>query len=772
MTKQKLTKTREIPKWLRVLVPSVLIIVWVALAGIGGPYFGKISEVASNDQSTFLPASAESTKVNEQIGKFRDESAIPAIIVFTIENGELSEKQTTTIEDASQNLKKVEGVKGDISPPIISEDKKAALVVANVDSDAEFKEVIQQFRTTLDNQKIEIDYKITGPVGFLNDLTKAFAGIDGILLLVALAVVFIILLIVYRSPILPFLVLINAIAALAASIFVVWHLADAGLVQINGQVQGILFILVIGAATDYSLLFISRYREELENYQQTWQSILAALKGSFEPVLAAGGTVIVGLLCLLLSDLNSNKALGPVGAIGIAMAIISALSFLPAMLLAVGRKVFWPRIPKYEPANTASEIKRHGMWAKIAKFVSWRPRTIWIVSSVVLIAASMGVMGIKANGVPQSEIVLGTSEARDGQKLLDAHFPAGSGTPATIIASSDKLTQLTQAFDADKGVDSVEVIALESPSDSMPLGEKAKEIRQTIYDEVETSLIDKKAEIRTEIEKQTAGAPSQITDMAYDKAIANIPTANELTDEAYPFTDSSPKIIDDKVLMQVTLLDNADSTAAQDTIVRLRTQAKAIDDNTIVGGTTAVQYDTNQASIRDREVVIPVVLVVITLILMALLRSILAPILLLLTTIASFGATLGISSWLFNDILHFPGADPSVVLYAFIFLVALGIDYNIFLMTRVREESLKIGTRKGVVKGLIVTGGVITSAGVVLAATFAALAVIPILFLVQLAFIVAFGVLLDTTLVRSLLVPALVYDIGKNSWWPSRRHKN
>lgn len=772
MKKKPVELAQRTPKWLRVMIPSVLIVVWMVLAGIGGPYFGKISEVASNDQSTFLPASAESTKVSEKVSEFQDESAIPAIIVFTDQNNALVKKQTDAIKTASEKLKTVEGVKGDISPPVVADDGKAALVVINIDSGVEIKDVIGEFRDMLDNQNLSVDYKITGPVGFLNDLTRAFAGIDGVLLLVALVVVFVILLIVYRSPVLPFLVLINAVAALATAILVVWHLADAGIVQINGQVQGILFILVIGAATDYSLLFISRYREELENHKQTWSAILAALKGSFEPIFAAGGTVMVGLLCLLFSDLNSNKALGPVGAVGIALAIVSALTFLPAMLLAVGRKAFWPRVPKYDHLRRTSELGRHGIWEKIAGFVSGYPRTIWITCTLVLIICTIGIAGIKASGVPQSEVVLGSSEARDGQKILDAHFAAGSGSPATVIAKSDILAPLTQKLEQDQGVDSIEVVATNSPSGSMPVGKKAEEIKKTIYDEINASLTKKKADIRAQIEQQTQGAPLQVTDMVYSQAIANIPSVEKLASEAYPFKDAMPKVVDGNVLMQITLRYNVDSKQAQDTIVRLRTSAKAMSDSAIIGGTTAVQHDTNQASLRDREVVIPVVLVVITLILMVLLRSILAPLLLLLTTILSFSASLGISSWLFNGVWNFPGADPSVVLYAFIFLVALGIDYNIFLMTRVREESLKIGTRKGVIKGLIVTGGVITSAGVVLASTFAALAVIPILFLVQLAFIVAFGVLLDTTIVRSLLVPALMFDIGKKSWWPSRRHKN
>lgn len=756
-------------KWLRVLLPSALIVIWLAIAGIGGPYFGKISQVASNDQATFLPESAESTKVNEQIGKFQSDNTIPTIIVFTANGTSLSDTQTTTITAATSSLKELEGVKGDISPPIVSDDGKAAFVIINADSGLEFKKFLPLIREKLDDKNLDVQYKITGPAGFLGDLSKAFSGIDSILLIVALVIVFVILLIVYRSPLLPFIVLLNALSALTAAVFAVWHLANIGVIEINGQVQGILFILVIGAATDYSLLFVSRYREELVNHRTTWQALGATLKGSLEPILAAGGTVIVGLLCLLLSDLNSNKALGPVGAIGIALAVISALTFLPALLAPFGRKVFWPRMPHFQTAHASSQ--KAGVWPKIGSLVSQHPRAIWIVSALVLAACAFGIVGLRADGISQSDIVLGKSEARDGQALLNTHFPGGSGTPAQIIADSDKINELTKLLDEHSGVSSVQVVANNSPSKQMPLGKEANKIKQEIYTKVFESTNAKKAQLRAQIEQQSAGAPIAIIGMAYDQAAANIPSVDAIASEAYPFKDATPKVVDGKILLQATLTDSSESKAAQDRIAPLRQAVHEVDSGAIVGGVAAMQFDTNQAAEHDRMIVIPIVLVVITIILMVLLRSILAPLILLMTTVLSFTATLGIAALLFDHVFHFPNSDPSVVLYGFVFLVALGIDYNIFLMTRVREESLKIGTKKGVILGLVVTGGVITSAGIVLAATFAALAVIPILFLVQLAFIVAFGVLLDTTIVRSLLVPAIIYDLGKRAWWPAKNPK-
>lgn len=716
-TKKSPKKAPVVPKYLRVLIPLFLIGIWFAVAGIGGPYFGKIGDVASNDQSTFLPASAESTKVAEELKKFQDDTTLPAIIVFSDDEQQLGSDAIATITQETRQLSEIEGASGPVSPAIVSEDKKAAFVIVNMASGTDYKDFAADIKSDLDASAIQTNYNVTGPVGFLYDLGKAFSGIDGLLLLVALSVVFIILIIVYRSPILPFLVLFTSLFALCAAILVVYYLAKAGIVTLNGQVQGILFILVIGAATDYALLFVARYREELKKYEKPYQALITGWKHSFEPIVAAGGTVIAGLLCLLLSDLNSNKALGPVGAIGIALAIVSALTLLPSLLVVFGRAVFWPRIPHYAKGILHKEEKPSKLWPAVGNFVAKHSRAIWISTTVVLVACSFGLLQLKADGIPQSEFVLGSSEARDGQTIIDEHFPGGSGTPAYVIVPSDEISDVITVLDKDEGVASMSARADNSPSGTVPVGKTA-------------------------------------TDAAL-----------------YPFQGATIKNVDGESLLEVTLQDPADSEAAQATIERIRTDLHTVDADIQVGGTSAVQLDTRTTAEHDRAVVIPVVLLVITLILMILLRSIIAPLILLGTTVLSFAATLGISALVFNHILGFPGADPSVVLYGFIFLVALGIDYNIFLMTRVREESLKHGTRKGTLIGLIATGGVITSAGIVLAATFAALAVIPILFLAQLAFIVAFGVLLDTIIVRSLLVPALAHEIGNKIWWPSKKFK-
>lgn len=705
------------PRWLRIFLPAVLILMWFAAASIGGPYFGKVSEVSSNDQTSYLPESAEATQVQALLPGFNDSTTIPAIVVFTSEDA-LTDRELALLGDALEAALRVDGIGSEASPLIPSTDRFAAQAFVPIDGAADIDDSVSELSDALRTSVPDgITVFITGPAGFTADLVAAFSGIDGLLLGVALIAVLIILILVYRSFLLPVAVLSTSLFALCAALLTVWWLAKWELLLRSGQTQGILFILVIGAATDYSLLLVARYREELRVNDDKWVATLAAIKGSFEPILASGSTVIAGLMCLLLSDLKSNSTLGPVASIGIVFAMLSALTLLPAILFVFGRTAFWPLRPRYEPKTVHAEggMPTKGLWTKLARIIQRRPRTIWIVTTIVLLLGALGVTQLNASGVAQSELVLGQSEARDGQIALGKHFPGGAGSPVQVIVDAAEMDSAVAALLMNDGIDSVSVAAAASPSGSAPVTE--------------------------------------------DGVVATGPPGTPAPD---------PTVVGGKVLLQGTLNDAADSEAATETVLQLRAELLHAAPSALVGGVTAVALDTNQASIHDRTLIIPVVLVVILLILMLLLRSILAPVLLILTTVISFGTAMGVAALVFNGIFQFPGADPAVPLFGFIFLVALGIDYNIFLMTRVREESRTHGTRQGVLRGLAVTGGVITSAGLVLAATFAALAVLPILFLVQLAFIVAFGVLLDTFVVRTLLVPALAYDIGGRIWWPSK----
>ncbi|SLJ92312.1 putative drug exporter of the RND superfamily [Arthrobacter sp. P2b] len=698
----------RVPFWLRWLLPVILVLTWLAIAGVGGPTFGRLEEVSSNDQASFLPASAEATAAQDWQAKFRDSDEVPGVIV--IESGapftpaQLGE--VAGLRTELEELKLGSAVVG----PIPSDDGKAVQFIVPVNQSTEIKEAVQELRDAVaEAAPAGMQTFVTGPAGLAADLTAAFAGIDGILLLVALAAVFVILLVVYRSLLLPIMVLLTSVFALCAAILLVFGMAKAGWIQLNGQSQGILSILVIGAATDYALLYVARFREALTHTTNRTGAVLTAWKASFEPILASGATVIIALLCLLFSDLNSNKALGPVAAAGILCSLFAALTLLPALMALLGRAAFWPFRPKLVPAEerepelvTGLEGQK-GLWRATGSLVSRRPRTIWVASVLLLVAASAGVLQLKANGVPQTDVILSASNAVDGQDALARHFDAGSGSPAVVVADQGKAQEVLNSVKAADGVGEAYLLA----EGSVPI----------------------------------TGAPG---------------------------TPSEPDVREGRVLINATLSSAADSLEAEEAVKALRNDVKAVDPGALVGGVTATALDTNTTAQRDLVIIIPVVLVVILFILMLLLRSVVAPVLLVLSVVLSYAAAMGVSALVFNNILGFPGADATVPLFGFVFLVALGVDYNIFLMSRVREESLKHGTRPGILRGLGVTGGVITSAGVVLAATFAALGVIPIMFLVQLAFIVAFGVLLDTVLVRSLLVPALAYDIGPKIWWPSK----
>ncbi|MBM7775262.1 RND superfamily putative drug exporter [Actinokineospora baliensis] len=669
----------------RWILPALLIVAWLVVGGIGGPLQGQLSTVQRNDNAAFLPESAESTRVAELQKGFAEQSSLPAVLVFERPGGLTGEDQRA-ITAALAEVAGVPGV-GPVTPLKLStQDKDAAQSVALLPTGGEKpREVVADIREKLAGLPEGLAAHVTGPGGLIADFTAAFGGIDGLLLGVTAAVVALILVVVYRSPLLPFVVLLTAGLALCLAVAVVYALAKAEVLTLNGQSQGILFILVFGAATDYALLLIARLREELRRHESKVAATKAALRAAAGPIAASAGTVIAGLLCLLISDLRSNSSLGPVAAIGIAASLAASLTFLPAVLVLLGRTAFWPSRPKYGSAE--EERPTRGVWPKVAGLVGRRPRAVWLLSTLLLAIGVGFLPQLRSDGVAQSELFLTEVDSVTGQQVLARHFPAGTGSPAILITA--------------------------------------------------------------------AGSAEEVVRIAKD---------TEGVADAGPRT---AKIVDGRVELSALLKDAADSPNALDTVQRLRERTRDVG-GTLVGGPSASQLDVRTSSLHDRKIIIPVVLAVIFAILALLLRALLAPLLLIGTVVLSFAATLGVSALVFNHVFDFPGADPSVPLFAFVFLVALGIDYNIFLMTRVREEALVHGTRDGALRGLTVTGGVITSAGVVLAATFAALAVLPILFLAQIAFLVAFGVLLDTLLVRSLLVPALTVDIGRKIWWPSK----
>ncbi len=682
----------------RWILPAAVVLLWLFVGGPLSSFAGQLSSVQENDNAAFLPESTESTVVQDIFTEFAGDESTPTTVVFEREGG-LSAEDQRAIEGYVEEFRSIDDVDSEgVRGPIPSEDRTAAQVLVPIEtSDGdELEAAVGELRAVLDDAPDGLTALVGGPGGILSDFIEAFGAIDGVLLGTALVVVLVILLAVYRSPILPLVVLVSAVLALGVASAAIYALASNDLLDLNGQSQGILFILAVGAATDYSLLIVARFREELREQESKYVAMRKAYRGALEPILASGITVILGLLCLLLSDLSSLQGLGPVGAFGIAGAMFASLSLLPAALVLLGRKAFWP----YQPAYGSEHTDTRGVWGRLARLVGRRARMVWVATVVILAACAAFVPTLDEDPVPQTELFLTEVESVAAQEILDENFEADESSPVILVVPESDLEAVSEAGRDNPGVAADGVTFL-------PAGQPAQ------------------------------GEPPR------------------------------PKIIDGEAIVLGTLDQAYDSEGATRTVEELRANLDEVGD-VLVGGQTAVLLDTRDTTAADRAKVIPAILVVIFLVLALLLRSLLAPFLLVVANVLSFGATLGISAVLFNHVFGFPASDPSTSLIGFVFLVALGIDYSIFLMTRVREESIKQGTHPGVLKGLSVTGGVITSAGVVLAATFAALAVVPILFLVQIAFIVAFGVLLDTLVVRSLLVPALVHDIGPAVWWPSR----
>jgi RND superfamily putative drug exporter len=682
-------------------------VAWLAAAGPLNAVGGRLTGLQENDNAAFLPDSAESTRVAELQQRFQDEQSLPLIIVWERPAGidaETRQAVTARLAKLRATLEEGDRLTGPVSPPIPSADGQALQVIAPLRTDLgeAIVEAVEEVRGVV--QVPGATAYVTGPGGVFADFANGFAGIDGLLLLAAFGIVLLILLVVYRSPILPLLVIGTAALALSAANAVAYLLASNDLITVNGQSQDIASILVVGAATDYGLLLVARYREELRRHQSTYQAMGVAWRRSVAPIVASGATVILGVLCLLLSDLASNRGLGPISAVNVVFAMLVALTFLPAALSLLGRAAFWP----FRPQAASEAPEQAGLWGRVAGLIRRRPVPVLAGTVAFLLAGAAFLPTLKADGIALADTIRGPSQAVDGQAVLARHFNAGVGSPALIVTPAGSGDAVVRAAGGVQGVAQV------APVTDAGLG-------------------------------SPAGPPG----------------------EAPQRGRAEPKVVDGLVQLDATLQDPADSDAAIATVGQLRQAVRAAEPRALVGGATATDLDTRQTSERDRAVIIPVVLLVITAVLALLLRSLVAPLLLTATVVLSFAATLGIAALAFNQLFDFPGSDPGVVLIGFVFLIALGVDYNIFLMSRAREESLTVGTRRGILRALAVTGGVITSAGLVLAATFGALVVLPLLILTQVAFIVAFGVLLDTFVVRSLVVPAAVYLLGDRVWWPS-----
>ncbi len=678
----------------------VTLLIGLVFAGLAfGPLRAATTETAPTNG---LPSTSETALVNAALETLPGSDATAAVLVYKSET-KFTEEQLKWLQGefdpmaqmpvGGVNEKFLEFTNLEIQgqpfvpPAQVSEDGKVAVVTVPLEQTDEVEVVAERAAELRELAKEDmptgLEVYLTGPEGFQADLNNVFAGADFTLLLSTVIVVAVLLLVTYRSPVLwlvPLLVvgvadgMAGQLGRQVATLF--------GMVP-DGSVTGILSVLVFGAGTNYALLLIARYREELLLHEDRYAAMRAAVRGAGPAILASGGTVTLALLTLTFAELGGNRTLGLVCATGIIIAMISALLVLPAALVVFGRGLFWPFVPKFGGENKSLR----GLWGKLGKAVSKRPAVVSVFGVLVLIGLSLGSSGIQV-GLSSTEQFREKPEAVFGQEILAEAFPAGATTPTNVIVNSG------------------------SENDAKSIAEKVSGVAEV--------------------------------------------TIGETNGEV--------------VALSVILDATAGSEEAYQSIRDLRTELATLDAaDALVGGLDAEQLDVKTAYENDQMLVIPLILLLVFLVLVLLLRSLLAPVLLLTTVVASFFSAMGASWLIFQNLLGLPALDLSVFLYAFLFLVALGVDYNIFLVSRAQEEAVKHGTREGMVRALSATGGVITSAGILLAAVFAVLGVLPLIALYQIGIIVCIGVLLDTLLVRTVIVPALAFMTGDKFWWPRKK---
>src|SRR5918994_2178729 len=676
-----------------------VIAVWLVVLIAIGPLAGKFEDAQENDPADYLPAEAESVRTLDELDGFPSDNQADAITVFHRDGG-LTPEDRAAINDARAGInqeiraaynREFATSVGETGLAVVSEDGATAVLTTSItvseeatgDEEDVITDVPEDIKERLGSLPGGLEGKVTGPAGFSADAVAVFDDINGTLLLATASLVLVLLIVIYRSPIFWAIPFFSVLLAEVTSRGLGYLLAEGG-VTVTGQSGGILPVLVFGAGTDYALLMVSRYREELRRHEDKHDAIRVTLRRTSPVVLASGATVIAALLTLTLAEVTSTSGLGPIGAMGIAMAMLSMLTILPALLTLFGRRAFWPFIPR---VGSEGADETHGRWRRIAEWVARGPRRVWIGTTAVLGVMILGLAFLNSD-LTSGNMFRNDVDSVQGQELLEAGFPAGANAPTNVLVTDDSKVEAVR--DAVAGAPGV-------------------------------------AEVSPEVERGPTGSK-----------------------------------------LEATLEEDPYSTSAFSLIPGIRDAARGVvGDDVLVGGPTAEEHDLRESTARDNVVIVPIALLVVFLILAALLRAIVAPLVLIGTVIVSYAAALGIGAFFFENVFDFPGIDPALPLFAFIFLVALGIDYNTFLMARVSEEAQTHGTRQGTIRGLAVTGAVITSAGLVLAGTFSTLAVLPLVFLTEIGFVIAVGVLIDTFLVRSLLVPALVLEIGDRVWWPS-----
>jgi RND superfamily putative drug exporter len=772
----------------------------------------KFEEAENNEATSYLPGDAESTKALDATEQLQKGEIATAVIVYRNDSG-LTAANFRTIEEnvAAMTEKRYEGViadgataasggetpaaaqekaagvlsgepgcgtststipgqPADYAPfvgPVCSPDGKSAIVSSYINAEGEGDRIVdpvKDWRDVIENPGGGLEVKITGGAGFSADAIEVFEGINGTLLLAAVSLVIFLLIVIYRSPIFLFIPLIAVIFAEMLSRSIGYGVSELG-VTINGQSSSIMSVLVLGAGTDYALLLVARYREELHHTADKHVAMRTALESAGPAIFASALTVIAALLCLLLAKVNGTSGLGPIAAIGIACAALSMLTLLPALLTIFGRRAFWPFVP--HTPETAPRAEAMPAWSQrhIVEGSGFKATAI-VVLACLVVAIPIVLVIVLINWL------LRALSGRRIPSLFAYTFDRAVFTPYEV-----RRYKLEHAADATHGFwarvgqrvsisprrvmfGSVGVLLIFCAGFAFFSTELTSE--DTYREEVES------VEGQTLLNKSFPSGKTALTDIvvanpgevgAVRSAVAGIDGVEEVSG---PVATGEPG-----TLVQTTLEPNPYSTDAFDLIEPIRDAAQGAEPEALVGGPSAVEFDVRDAAAWDSTVIPPIILIVVFLILIALLRAVTAPLVLVGTVILSFLAALGVGYFTFDVLFDFPGSDPSLPLFAFVFLVALGVDYNIFLVARAREETEKHGSEQGMLRALAVTGGVITSAGIVLAGTFSVLAVLPLTFLTELGFVVAFGVLLDTFLVRCLLVPSIALSLGDRFWWPS-----
>ncbi|MFE0803213.1 MMPL family transporter [Streptomyces sp. NPDC058812] len=660
-------------------VPWLVLGLWIAVLALASPFASKLSDVQRDRAVDYLPASADSTQVAKIQDRLPGGEATEMVVVYHRDAGLTAADQAT----ATDQIAEIAGAHRLTDRPAGIPSKDGTTLMYPVAStepgqDEEARDELVNAVRDVAQGGDGLSVEVGGAGALATDAAEVYNSLDGPLLYTTAAVVALLLILIYRSPFLWLVPLAVAGIADYLSMGVAYGLNQWFGTSVSGQSTGIMTILVFGVGTDYALLLISRYREELRRIERPHDAMLAALRGCGPAVLASSGTVAAGLLCLLAADLNSSRGMGPLGTVGVLCALAAMLTLLPALLVLLGRRVFWPLIPRYGSTPKA----RRSLFTAMGSSAERRPRAVLVGGALLLGALALGSFNLPGN-LKQEDSFTTRPEAIAAMETLAAAYPERGTQPIIVIAPTDRAdAALAEARDT-RGVTSAEK--------------------------------GRSGEGWTELTVLASAPPQSAAETA------TIDTLRDTLDGSY------------------------------------------------VGGPSAQQIDLEETSARDTAIVVPIVLLSVLLILVVLLRSLVAPLILVAAVVAVWGAALGIGGLVFGPLFGFEGTDPGLGLLSFVFLVALGVDYGIFLMHRMREESLHgAEPTQAALTALRTTGGVIASAGLVLAATFAVLTNMPMVQLVELGFVIAVGVLLDTFLVRTYLVTSASVALRRRVWWPGR----